>query len=205
MMHTCHPFFRAFASRAFVLLLAFALVGSLSACDSSGDDGDSEGGVPEPGGADEFSLDRGSFSASVTYEGATSDVSGGSVFGVNEEEDEFTIFMLSGTKEQSFSSQHTQITITTPEPFTLAPGSYEIGSSVDGFRGSADIPDASFGGGPGSLTIERASDDEIEGSFSFTDPLRTPDEEPSAEFEGTFTAKRDDNISETVCRPNCDE
>ena len=182
----------------FVFLLAF------TACDSVDDN--------EENGQNGFVLDVGSFEATVTDNGETLDLSGGAAFGLKPSAsggEEFVLYMLDGERppeeERSETNRSwTTIDIEGREGVVPEEGDYDFeeGGTVPYYQHSMNSYELGrfIGGGPGTFTITNASEDVLEGTFSFV----SPDGETEVE-NGSFTAERVDDIETVLCRPDCDE
>lgn len=193
--------------RVLLFLSVLAVAFMLSACDSNGSNDEDEA----PNGA--FTLTEGSFEATVDDDGETLDLSGGAVFGLattlgmgeggNNDGEGFVVYMLDGERppedDRSLGDPWTEVRIT--GRVTEVPGAdtYEFGSAYRNDMDSHELR-TFIGGGPGTFTITSASDDALEGTFSFEDPG-----DGSTQVEGTFTAARADDIDAVLCTPDCDD
>ena len=176
--------------RSFILfLLVCATPVVLVGCDSGGSNGGDSGGTGSNN--DTFSITEGRFTATVNG-GETA--SGGALFGVDSEANEFLIYMLAKEKtDNDISNPWTEVIILDRDDPT-APSQ----TGPDSFtRWDMNSPDfGKFYGGPdGTVTITAVSSSELKGDFDLQINGNT--------VVGSFTAKPTDEMSRVRCAPKC--
>lgn len=201
---------RQLRTSTIALLLALILPLALVSCDSSGTN---DSGGENDSGSDTFTLNEGSFTATITEDGTETDVSGNAVYGAasniasdnnniaSENGEAFILYLLEGEKiveddgDVGLAEGGTEIILSREDPTIPGTGMISLGRWTLLNRN----PNISGGSSGGTVDITTAGDGTLEGTFEGDLGIA------GLSVEGSFTAEESDDIDTVLCTPGCDD